>query len=119
MEFLRSDTIYDDVLIQFGSTLQGGPHEATRDAVRYYVESLKATEKELAESGLAYHAFVTRHNYNEKTGLTQHTMARSGKSFYYGGDAGISLCQWIEDAVNGKHRSIGLDLLEKTSTDQS
>ena len=110
--FLRSNTLYDDVLIQFGSTLQGGAHEATPEAMQYYFESLRRTEKRLAESPLPYYAFVTSHNKNEKTGLTQHTMARSEKSFYHKDDVGISLCQWLLDAVDGTCRSVGCDALE-------
>jgi hypothetical protein len=107
--FLRSNTHYDVVLIEFGSTLHGGPHEATPDATRRYHESLIATEQRLAKSKLPYHAFVSAHNKNARTGLTQHTMCRAEKSVYYAGDVGISLSQWVADAVNGECRSLGVD----------
>jgi len=110
--FLRSNTIYDDVLTQFGSTLQGGPHEASPEAIRYYYESLQASEKRLAASGLPYYSFVTAHNKNKETGLTQHTMSRSETAYYCKDDVGISLCQWLYDAANGKYQTLGQELLE-------
>ena len=104
--FLRSNTIRDVVLIEFGSTLQGGPHKATPEATKFFTDSLAATEKRLADSGLPYYAFITAHNENPKTGLTQHTMCHDEKSFHISGDAGISLSGWLSDAVNCKYVSI-------------
>jgi len=109
--FLRSNTHYDNVLTEFSSTLHGGPHKATPTAVSQYHASLIATETRFAGSGMPYYAFVTEHNKNAKTGLTQHTMCRAGKSVYHTGDVGISLMQWIHDAVNGKYCSLGLETL--------
>ena len=107
--FLRSNTLYDDVLIQFGSTMHGGPHKVTPEAMKSYYDGLISTEKRFIGSGLPYYAFVTAHNKNPKTGLTQHTMSRAEKSVYFSGDVGISLSEWIVDAVNGICKSIGVD----------
>jgi len=112
--FLRSNTFYDEVLIQFGSTLRGGPHEATPEAVSLYFNGLAATEKRLAASGLPYYAFLTSYNRNPKTGLTQHTMCHSGKAFYCSEDTGVSLCEWLTDAVAGRYRTLGRDELFQT-----
>jgi len=110
--FLRSNTIHDDVLTQFGSTLRGGPHEATPEAIQYYYESLRDSEKRLADSGLPYYSFITAHNKNPKTGLTQHTMSRAETAYYYKDDVGIALGQWLIDAADGNYQSCTIDLEE-------
>jgi len=104
--FLRSNTYYDDVLIHFGSTLRGGPHTATPEAIKYFHDDLIATEEKLEKSGIPYYSFLSSHNKNKKTGLTQHTMCHGEKSFYYKDDVGISLSEWLTDAVNGKYQNI-------------
>ncbi|MDR1703845.1 MAG: pectinacetylesterase family protein [Clostridiales bacterium] len=104
--FLRSNTIYDDIISRFTNKLRGGGLEATPESTAYCYESLKASEERLAASGLPYYSFVTAHNKNPKTGLTQHTMMRSETAYYYKDDVGIALCQWLINAVNGKRETL-------------
>ena len=105
--FLRSNTSHDVVLIEFGSTLQGGPHKATPEAIQFYTDNLAATEKRLGKSGLPYYAFITDYNKNPKTGLTQHTMCHEERAFHWESDSGISLSKWLADAIDGKFQDIG------------
>ena len=109
--FLRSNTLYDGVLTEFGSTLRGGPHKATPEAVKYFHESLIATEKRFLESGIPYFAHLSSHNKNKKTGLTQHTMCHTEKSYHCSDDVGISIAQWLADAIDGNYRDVGRDEL--------
>ena len=109
--FLRSDTYYDAVLIEFSSTLHGGPHEATPEAVKNFHGNLAATEKRLKESGLPYYSFTSSYNKNPKTGLTQHTLCHDEKAFHNADDFGVSLASWLYDAVSGNPRDLGRDEL--------
>ena len=115
--FLRSNTKYDDVLTTFESDMNGGPHTVTPASARQFRDGLIATEKRFMESELPYFAFITSHNKNKKTGMTQHTMCRNTKSVYFTGDVGVSLMSWVADAVNGNYRNIGRDelLTKKTN----
>jgi hypothetical protein len=105
--FLRSNTLYDVVLIEFGSTLQGGLHKATPEAKKYFSDSLTATEKRIMESDIPYYFYLCSYGKNKKTGLTMHTMSHNEKSFHDNGEYDTSLAEWLTDAVNGKLYSIG------------
>jgi len=103
--FLRSNTFCDIVLTEFGSTLQGGLHKATPESIKYFTDSLAATEKRIADSDIPYYFYLCSYGKNKKTGLTMHTMSRSDKPFYDKSDD-TSLADWLADAVNGKLYSV-------------
>ena len=100
--FLRSNTLFDVVLIEFGNTLQGGLHKATPESITYFTDNLAATEKRIADSDIPYYYYLCSFGKNKKTGLTGHTMSHSNKSFYDKSEHDTSLADWLTDAVSGK-----------------
>jgi hypothetical protein len=61
-----------------------------------------------------YRYFISEQDKKEKDGSTAHTAARY-KRFYSKTSLGLSLADWLDDAVNsGKFYNVGEELLSKT-----
>ena len=110
--FLRSNTIYDGVLVPYQNKINNGQYTSTPEAIETYFQDLKASETRFAESGLPMYSFVSAHGKN-KSGLTQHTAVR-GKSYYSDEAVPMPLVQWLDAAVNQKkYENVGAEYLRR------
>ncbi|WOO35954.1 pectin acetylesterase-family hydrolase [Anaerocolumna sp. AGMB13020] len=104
--YLQSNTLYDNLLLNFQKRLND---EKVTDLEYKDIWSTQmlASAAALSENFSNYHYFITDYGLDEKTGTTPHTLSAS-KDFYESKEDGISLSEWLYQAVEFEaYRNVG------------
>ncbi len=105
-----------DTLLALSQTLfDRGDHllfNATKKDGDRFQSILKASVKEMQEALPKSGVFIFADLEHEGGTLTKHTIINT-KEVFNKRDQGMSVAQWMMDAVNGKVKSYGLQLLDK------
>lgn len=108
--FLQSNTLYDNLLINFEKRLNGA-WKGDSEYKDIWSEQMLNSMKKLAESYKNYNYFITDYSLNPKKGTTPHTLSVAN-SFYDAKEENISLCDWLYNAVeNGLQQRVGTKFL--------
>ncbi len=109
--FLQSNTLYDNLLINFQRRLNG----VQTDDSEYkdiWSEQMLNSAKKLAANYKNYNYFITDYSLDSKKGTTPHTLSVAD-SFYDATEEDISLCNWLYDSVeDGLRRCVGTGFIQ-------
>ena len=107
--YLQINTLYDGTLTYFASILNDKPYDST--FIKAWSADMRASAKEVAESGLDYNYYLTDYGMNEQDGTTPHTSV-SNELFYQIQQDKVSLVDWVQRIViGGEHLSVGSQFL--------
>lgn len=108
--FLQSNTLYDNLLINFQKRLNG---ILTEDSEYKFIwsEQMINSAKALASSHKNYYYFITDYALDAKKGTTPHTLSVSDS--FYAAKEDISLCNWLYQSVErGLRKSKGTGFIQ-------
>ena len=108
---LMINTIYDKVLSEFRMKMLE-EDKCIEAAAKEWNEELKSVISEIEEKAENLHMFLTESGFDDKTGTTPHVITRSDM-FYNAKEDGVSVCDWIKNALNGELSDIGESYFEK------
>jgi hypothetical protein len=108
--FLQSNTLYDNLLINFQKRLNGVQADDSEYKDIWSEQMLNAAKK-LAYNYKNYKYFITNYSLDAKKGTTPHTLSVAD-SFYDAKEEDISLCDWLFNSVeNGLQKCIGSEFI--------
>jgi hypothetical protein len=109
---LHSNSAFDETLAQYQNKLIHDTYILDERALKEFHHDLCVLVQELEQKLPNYHYFICDHGKDPKTGKTAHTTSRWPARFYDARVDGISMAEWLAQAVNGKqYRSVGRELL--------
>lgn len=111
--YLQSCSIHDDVLSTFQNKLNHDIFVLNPEAISEFNVHLNETIQTLSCKIPSYRYFLSEQDKKEKDSSTAHTAARY-KRFYSKTQQGVSLADWLNDAVNSNRLyNVGEELLSK------
>ena len=111
MKHLHINSIYDDILIGFSSTLFNVKKGS--EIKKEWSQTMLQTTKKLSESELNYNYFISDYGLNDK-GYTAHTNILSD-GYIENKHKDTSLKQWLVDnIINDKNTSIGEEYFDRS-----
>lgn len=109
--FLQSNTLYDNLLINFQKRLNGVQMDDSEYKYIWSEQMLNSTKK-LSTNYHNYYYFISDYSLDSKKGTTPHTLS-AADSFYDANEEDISLCNWLFDSVeNGLRRCVGANFIQ-------
>jgi hypothetical protein len=109
--WLQSHSVFDITLSLFHNIVNHNDPTLTKEALTEYHRGMAAATAILAEIP-NYYYYICDHDKNPKTGATSHTTAHWPKRYYDAKVEGISVAQWLDEALNRKkYRNVGKALL--------
>ena len=107
--YMHLNTLYDGTLMYFNAKLNNVSEDSGYP--EQWSQSMRASMKQVAASGLDYNYYLTNYGLDVKTGTTPHTSI-SGMLFYQIEQDGIPLRDWVKRIViDGEHLSVGSEFL--------
>jgi hypothetical protein len=116
LTYLHACSYHDAILTIYQKALNTGVMEnaVDQDGLAQFQAGLAEAQKTLLREIPEFRCYISDWGENKKTGATTHCAMRT-RLFHTKNSAGISLADWLDDAVNrGKRANVGLDLLEKS-----
>lgn len=98
---LHSISSHDGILAAYENRLNGGAYKAEEKAIQNFHEGLKESVLAMAKEIPEYRYYIFNHG-RDKDGATAHTIARSPRNLYEDKNDGISVGEWLRNAVSGK-----------------
>ena len=112
VNYLNYCSYHDGLLSQFQKKMNHDIYRLDKTGLEEFQVDLAKTQKALLQEIPGFHCYISALHKNKKNDSTSHTASRY-KSFYTKNADGISLADWLDDAVNnGKLYNVGLDLLK-------
>ena len=106
---MQIDTLYDGTLTYFASVLNAKPYDSA--FAESWSTGLRASVKELTQSGLDYNYYLTNYGLDPQSNSTLHTSI-SGSLFYDIQQDNILLSDWVRRIViDGERLSVGSEFL--------
>ena len=107
--YLQFNTLYDGTLTYFASVLNDKAYDAA--FAEDWSQAMRASVKEVAQSGLGYNYYLTDYGFDAKSNSTPHTSV-TGDLFYAIHQDDVFLVDWVRRIViNGESMSIGSEFL--------
>lgn len=111
--FLQSNTLYDNLLINFQKRLNGVQMDDSEYKYIWSEQMLNSTKK-LSANYSNYYYFISDYSLDSKKGTSPHTLSVAG-SFYDANEEDISLCNWLFNSVeNGLRRCVGTSFIKES-----
>lgn len=113
VKILFDSSYRDGILQQYQNYIDKGQlAEPTPESSQQFQAELKGMVDSLQRRIDGVGIYIWNHGQDDKTTATQHTIINY-KTFFTPMTDDKSIADWMADAVNGKVKSYGLDLLEK------
>ncbi|MDR2654553.1 MAG: hypothetical protein LBC56_00560 [Oscillospiraceae bacterium] len=110
-KFLHANSLYDQILIEYMFQMDKDRLGTYSHTLQEFGNTLKIAVKTLKKDIPNYSYYLTDYGKNKKTGTTPHTFSLLPKLFYADMQDGISVANWIKQAIEGKAIDVGEKLL--------
>ena len=110
--FLQSTSVWDVALVEFMHKMNSGKKEINPEALEHFHKTLQNTIAKCKGEMPNYHYYLTDYA-RKKDGTTPHIFVGSPKLFYDKLEDGVSVANWLQDAVNQSPKDVGQRFLDK------